>query len=107
MAANRPMRSVANYELIEADDPRELIVLLNLAVDATAERGGSLVQSHLPDLLHWQSLDERHALYAMLEFVLPETEPAKEPLPAPLFTPTPLRVVPLTGKGENGEPTIP
>ena len=102
MAVNRPMRSVANYELIEADDPCEVIVLLNLAVDAIRERGGSLVQSHVPDLLHWQSLDERHSLYAMLEFVLPEATPAEQPLPAPLITLTPLRVVPLAGKGENG-----
>lgn len=120
MTANRPMRSVANFELIEADDPRELTVLLNLAVDAIAERGGSLVQSHLPDILRWQSLDERHPLCAMLEFVLPDAEAerpettewdrfrtwerslAENPLPQPLITPTPLRVVPFVGQSGNG-----
>ena len=100
------LRSVNNFELIVAADPQELTVLFNVASDHISDRGGTLLASHLPDILGWQALNQRHPLNAMLEYALPDSnstgETTEAPSPPPISTPGPLRVVPLAGTRGGG-----
>ena len=69
---------------------------------------GALMQAHLPDILHWQELDQRHPLFAILEYALSDGdgdggETTEGPLPAAVITPTPLRVAHLSRKAGGGD----
>ena len=74
-------KTATQFELIEAEDVRELTARLNRVGRAITERGGTFVSPHLLDVPEHQSQQSRTRFSALVEFEVPASAVAHDEAP--------------------------